>query len=100
MNERMTKIHLFGLAGGPNPYWVGYDWNLALQDGALATGQNYSGQYTFVDTEMYLTVNHEIAPKEMALGMNQECADCHFQDQVDWQALGWSGDPTRGGTRP
>lgn len=100
LNNIILVPHLFGLAGGPNPYWAKYDWNLALQDGALVTGQNYSGQFTFVDTEMYLTVNHEIAPKEQAYGMNIDCTDCHLLGQIDWQALGWSGDPVDGGTRP
>ena len=60
--------HLFGPKGGPNPYWKKYDWNLALQDGAAYTGQDYSGEYAFAATEMLLSVNHEVAPAEQALG--------------------------------
>jgi hypothetical protein len=30
--------HLFGTAGGPNPYWGTWDWTKALQDGANRTG--------------------------------------------------------------
>ncbi len=95
--------HLFGTAGGPNPYWGKYDWSLAVQDAAAVTGQSYNpatDTLGFVATEMYLTVNHEVAPKEMAYGMDGDCSDCHLGDQIDWAALGWSGDPTRGGTRP
>jgi hypothetical protein len=77
-----------------------YDWNLALQDGAAVTGQTYTGAYEFVDTEMFLSVNHGVAPKEMAYGMDGHCDDCHFSTQIDWSALGWSGDPLSGGTRP
>lgn len=101
-NGTILVPHLFGLAGGPNPYWAKYDWNLALVDGALAAGQTYSGEYEFVDTISYWAVNHEIAPAEMALGQGggTGCADCHVSNQVDWQALGWSGDPILGGTRP
>jgi len=93
--------HLFGTKGGPNPYWSKYDWELALQDGALYTGQFYQpGSYVFADTEMLLSVNHEVAPKEMALGYDNACDDCHFSGQIDWVALGCTGDPARGGSCP
>ena len=99
-NNTMLVPHLFGGKGGPNPYWAQYDWNLALQDGAAYTGQTYSGQFEFVDTVMYLTVNHEIAPKEQALGLNANCGDCHISGVIDWTELGWTDDPVFGGTRP
>jgi len=102
-NTRTVLVpHLFGLAGGPNPYWGKWDWNAALSDGAARTGQNYSGTYTFATTEMLLSVNHEVAPAEQALGMggiNGGCLDCHTTDVIDWQSLGWSGDPLKGGER-
>ena len=99
-NQTMLVPHLFGGKGGPNPFWAKYDWDLALQDGATYTGQTYSGAFEFVDTVMYLTVNHEIAPKEQALGMDSDCFDCHIEGAIDWTALGWSDDPVLGGTRP
>ncbi|MCW8872869.1 MAG: tetrathionate reductase family octaheme c-type cytochrome [Xanthomonadales bacterium] len=94
--------HLFGKLSGPNPYWAKYDWKLALQDGANYTGQNFSGTYAFGATEMLLSVNHEVAPAEHALGYMDEgggCKDCHNSDAIDWPALGWTGDPTNGGSR-
>ncbi|WP_078121032.1 tetrathionate reductase family octaheme c-type cytochrome [Thiosocius teredinicola] len=96
-NYTMLVPHLFGLAGGPYPYWVFYDWHLALEDGAAYTGQAYSGEFEFVDTEMLLAVNHEIAPKEQALGAGGNCRDCHAEGVIDWSALGWEKDPYRGG---
>ena len=99
-NQTMLVPHLFGTAGGPNPFWGKYDWSLALTDGANYTGQTYTGAYEFVDTVMYLTVNHEIAPPEQALGMDSACGDCHTSDVIDWIGLGWSDDPVLGGTRP
>jgi len=101
VNKRVMVPHLFGLAGGPNPYWGKFDWDLALIDGSNYTGQPYtSGNSGFVDTVMYLTVNHEVAPKEDAWGMGGECGDCHFGGQIDWVALGYDKDPVEGGTRP
>jgi len=98
--DRILVPHLFGAAGGPNAYWGKYDWNLALLDGSVITGQPYSGNYEFVDTIMYLSVNHEIAPKEQAYGMDTNCGDCHLQGQIDWPALGWTNDPAIDGVRP
>ena len=97
-NNTMLVPHLFGMKGGPNPYWVSYDWNLALQDGAAYTGQTYSGAFEFVDTVMYLTVNHEVAPKEQAYGMDGACGDCHGNGQYDWTELGWTDEPVPFGT--
>ena len=93
-NNTILVPHLFGMKGGPNPFWVSYDWNLALQDGASYAGQTYTGEFEFIDTIMYLAVNHEIAPKEQAYGMDGDCLDCHGGDQIDWTELGLDGDPT------
>ena len=92
-NNTMLVPHLFGSAGGENPYWVKFDWDLALRDGADYTGQTYSGNYEFVETEMLLSVNHEVAPANMALGKGGACDDCHSAGLIDWSALGWSEDP-------
>ena len=94
--------HLFPGKGGPNPYWKFYEWGPALQDGANYTGQDFSGEYTFASTEMLLSVNHEVAPKEMALGNKafpDGCADCHTTDYIEWDKLGWTKDPLSGGER-
>ena len=99
-NNTILVPHLFGAKGGPNAYWGKYDWDLALQDGATYTGQTYSGEYEFVDTEMYLMVHHEVAPKEEAYGRDAACSDCHASGQIDFTALGWTDDPLLGGTRP
>lgn len=99
-NKTILVPHLFGMKGGPNPYWAKYDWDLALQDGAAYTGQTYTGAFEFVDTVMYLTVNHEVAPAEQALGKDSNCGDCHISGVIDWAGLGYSDDPVFGGTRP
>jgi hypothetical protein len=99
-NQTVLVPHLFGMKGGPNPYWAKYDWNLALMDGATYAGQTYTGAYDFIDTVMYLTVNHEIAPKEQAYGYDDNCGDCHFGGGVDFSLLGYDADPLQGGSRP
>ncbi len=99
-DNRLMVPHLFGMRTGPNPYWGAFDWHRAVEDGAVYTGQEYSGGFGFMDTTMLLTVNHEIAPAEEALGHSvYACLDCHLPDQIDWQALGWTANPVSGGTR-
>ena len=102
VNKTVMVPHLFGGKGGPNPYWAKYDWNLALQDGSAYTGQPYSGTYGFADTEMLLSVNHEVAPAENALGsgpLPDACMDCHSTEYIEWDKLGWTDDPLNGGDR-
>lgn len=86
---KLIVPHLFGTAGGPKPYWTFYDWAAALAEGAAYAGQEYSGQYTFVETVMYLGLHHEVAPASQA----RACSDCHGANGLDWAALGYPGDP-------
>ena len=84
-----------------------YDWDAALRDASNYSAtltnygafQQYNGSYLFADTVMLLKVDHEVAPKEMAYGRNNGCTDCHFAGQIEWDALGWTADPTAGGTQ-
>jgi octaheme c-type cytochrome (tetrathionate reductase family) len=103
VNKTIMVPHLFGPNGenGPNAYWGNWDWDLAIKDAVVITGQDYSGTYGFAKTEMFLTVNHEVAPAEMALGAGivpDACMDCHH-GAVDFTALGWTADPLDGGVR-
>jgi hypothetical protein len=105
VNKTVLVPNLFGNATtDPDAYWVKFDWPAALTSGAAYTGQLFSGTHTFVDTVMLLKVDHEIAPKELAYGLDADCSDCHLgtaaDPRVDWKALGYTGDPMTGGTRP
>ena len=88
-NQRVLVPHLFGTAGGASPFWGNRDWDASLSDGATYTGQPYSGTVGFLETVMYLTVNHEVAPKEIALGTGGCCADCHGpgNDHIQWEFI-------------
>ncbi len=81
---------------GTKGFWNKFDWDEALRDGAEASGQPFSGNYTFVETAMYIGINHEVVPKEYAL----ECNDCHSENgRIDFVALGYAGDPMQTGGR-
>jgi octaheme c-type cytochrome (tetrathionate reductase family) len=81
---------------GEGGYWTEFDWDLAATLGAEAAGLDYSGNFGFTETEMYWALNHMVQPKEHAL----QCADCHSEDgRLDWEALGYYGDPMKWGGR-
>ena len=71
-------------------YWSEFDWDKAARLGAEDVGITYSGHYGFVDTEMFWPLSHMVQSKEKAL----QCIDCHGPRGVmDWQRLGFDGDP-------
>lgn len=81
---------------GPEGFWKHFDWDRALQAGAEDSGLPYSGEYGFAPTTMYWPQTHMVAPKERSL----QCVDCHSEGgRMDWQALGYPGDPMRWGSR-
>ncbi|MCA9922899.1 MAG: tetrathionate reductase family octaheme c-type cytochrome [Anaerolineales bacterium] len=81
---------------GEGGYWTEFDWDLASRLGMETVGLPYSGEYGFAATEMYWSLTHMVAPKEDAL----QCADCHGENgRLDWEALGYYGDPIRWGGR-
>lgn len=85
---------LFGADG----YWKTFDWNQASNIGMQSVNLAYSGHFGFVSTEMYWTVNHMVGQTKDAL----TCDDCHSENKpvrLDWQALGYSGDPIKTGGR-
>lgn len=81
---------------GPDGYWTTFDWYSALAIGAQAAGLPYSGEYGFAETDMYWRQTHMVQPAERAL----TCTDCHGEaGRLDWQALGYPGDPMVWGGR-
>lgn len=84
------------ITSGENGYWTNFDWDLAFQLAEKINGLKYSGQYGFTETWMYWPTTHMVQPKENAL----QCTDCHSEEgRLDWQALGYPGDPMVWGSR-
>jgi len=92
------KIHNYFLVPktfGAGGYWTEFDWDLALRLGSEATGLAYSGEYGFARSAMYWPITHMVAAAEQAL----QCTDCHREGgRMDWEELGYDGDPAFGGT--
>ncbi|SJZ62685.1 tetrathionate reductase family octaheme c-type cytochrome [Selenihalanaerobacter shriftii] len=88
-NQLITP-HLF------KGFWGHFDWDKALKAGAEAGGLKYSGEYTFETTKTFIGISHEVVPKEKALN----CGSCHLGgDRIDFEALGYEGDPMVKGGR-
>ena len=72
-------------------YWKDFDWNKASEVGMEKAGMEYSGEYGWVETEMFWSLNHMVAPKEQAL----KCTNCHSKGKnkrINWEELGFEGD--------
>ena len=81
---------------GPDGYWTTFDWESAARNGSAVVGLDYSGQYDFAPTEMYWTLSPMVAPADQAL----QCSSCHGPGgRLDWEALGYYGDPMLWGGR-
>lgn len=81
---------------GEGGYWTDFDWNQAFELGMEVIGLPYSGEYGFTETSMVWPISHTVEAAEEAL----VCAACHSENgRLDWQALGYPGDPLEWGGR-
>jgi octaheme c-type cytochrome (tetrathionate reductase family) len=74
INKIVIVPHLFGKDSAA--YWKGFNWNEASKVGMASVGLPYSGEYTFIKTEMYWPINHMVSSRYEAL----KCADCHAHE--------------------
>ena len=94
--DRQNNYLLQPVTSGQGGYWKEFDWDQALQLGAEVTGMDYSGDFGFTTTTMYWPQTHMVAPKTEAL----QCQACHCEDGcLDWESLGFPGDPIKWGSR-
>jgi octaheme c-type cytochrome (tetrathionate reductase family) len=56
--------------------WIDLDWEAALRTGMEYLEMPYSGKYDFVETEMFLPVNHMVSLSTESLS----CIDCHTRN--------------------
>lgn len=79
--NRLLATNVYG-PEGDDALWTNFDWAKALKVGqadAVATGDAtypFSGEFGFVENEMFWPITHMVAPKEQAL----DCASCHARD--------------------
>lgn len=84
------------ITAGPDGYWTTFQWEDGFRLAQQRMGLKYSGQYGFTETWMYWPTTHLVQPAEYAL----QCSDCHSENsRLNWQALGYPGDPMEWGGR-
>lgn len=99
--ETLLVTHVYS-PDDDSALWSNYDWAKALKAGTDAAEQPYSGNFDFIETEMYWPIAHMVAPAEDAL----HCGECHARagrldavagfylpgrDYNDWlDKLGWA----------
>jgi octaheme c-type cytochrome (tetrathionate reductase family) len=94
--DAINNYLLQPITAGADGYWTNFDWDLAFSLAEDVMGLAYSGEYGFAETQMYWPTTHMVVPKEQSL----QCADCHSENgRLDWQALGYPGDPMVWGGR-
>jgi octaheme c-type cytochrome (tetrathionate reductase family) len=94
--DTVNNYLLQPITGGDNGYWTTFNWDSAFRLAEQVMGLKYSGEYGFTETWMYWPTTHMVQPKEQAL----QCTECHSSDgRLDWNALGYPGDPMEWGSR-
>ncbi|MBN2806763.1 MAG: tetrathionate reductase family octaheme c-type cytochrome [Prolixibacteraceae bacterium] len=73
VHKILIQPKLYSAEKGDSAFWMDFDWNEASEAGMRRVGLPFSGEFGFVETEMYWPVNHMVAPKDQAVG----CAECH-----------------------
>ena len=92
----INEYLLVPMTAGDGGFWETFDWESAFRLNEPNTGLAFSGEYGFAPTEMYWSMDHMVQPKENAL----QCYDCHGENgRMDWEALGYPGDPIEWGGR-
>jgi len=76
VNMTLIQPKLWDKEAGQGAYWVDFDWGIASEKGMDYIGLPYSGEYDFVETEMYWPLNHQVAPADQSL----QCIDCHSRN--------------------
>ena len=72
-NNYLVQPKLYSSQEGDSAFWKDFSWGKASEAGMKRIGLPFSGDFAFVETEMYWPVNHMVAPKENAV----TCIECH-----------------------
>jgi len=69
----LIQPKLYAEEQGDSAFWKDFNWEKAASAGMKRIGLPYSGEFGFVETEMYWPVNHMVSPANQAV----KCAECH-----------------------
>ncbi|MCD4723947.1 MAG: tetrathionate reductase family octaheme c-type cytochrome [Bacteroidales bacterium] len=76
VNNTLVQPKLWAKEKGKNAFWLDFDWDASVKEGMAYLELPYSGEYGFVETEMYWPLNHMVSPASQSL----KCIDCHTRN--------------------
>jgi hypothetical protein len=75
-----------------------FDWVSASDEGMKEINLEFSGKVDFIETKMYLPINHMLMSADNSL----KCTSCHGkggEGLLNWKELGYPDDPIKKGGR-
>lgn len=85
--DPVTKVliqpKLFADKKGEGAFWQDFDWRRSSEVGMKDVDLPFSGQVSFIKTEMYWPVNHMVSTKELTV----QCNECHTRDNSQLAGL-------------
>ena len=81
--KRLLQAKLWDAEKNKGALWVDFNWDEALKKGMEYIDVPYSGEWEFVETEMYLPISHMVSPKEKTVS----CNECHTRENSRLEGL-------------
>ncbi|NLC09857.1 MAG: tetrathionate reductase family octaheme c-type cytochrome [Gammaproteobacteria bacterium] len=75
LHKHLLVNHVYS-ADDDTALWTNFDWVKSLKAGTDYAGQEYSGEFDFIETRMHWPITHMVAPASEAL----ECSSCHARE--------------------
>ncbi len=75
VHKHLLVNHVYS-ADDDTALWTNFDWVKSLKAGTDYAGQEYSGNFDFIETRMHWPIAHMVAPASQAL----DCNSCHARD--------------------
>ena len=76
INNRLIQLKTFGTAKGQGAFWEDFDMIESAKKGMEYVDLPFSGKISFVETEMYMPINHMVAKKKQTVS----CKECHSRN--------------------
>lgn len=76
VNKMVIQLKTFAEKKGEGGFWMDFNWDTACRIGMNYVGLPFSGTCDFIETEMYMPVNHMVSPATESLS----CKDCHSRE--------------------
>lgn len=74
--KMLLQLKTYGTEKGQGAFWKDFEWAPAAEKGMEYVGLPFSGKVDFVETEMYMPINHMVSP----IAETVSCIDCHSRE--------------------